>query len=162
VEGRVGTLKSYIEHHNYKSIADWLDKHNRYSSLEAINLIQGNLTGDIKPRFFGTPTERRIWLRKWYYRVPGRPLLYFLYRYFLRLALLDGLAGFRFTFLHACYMYWIDLKRAEYRATGELPAVIWPPRGAPHPLVADSELQRQVDAAAASPETNNYSKPLYS
>jgi glycosyltransferase involved in cell wall biosynthesis len=147
VEGKIGSLKSYVEHHNYKSISDWLDKHNRYSSLEAINLIQGNLTGDYKPRLFGTPTERRMWLRKWYYRVPCRPLIYFLYRYFVRLALLDGLAGFRFTFLHASYWYWIDLKRTEYRLTGELPTVTWPQRGAPHPIVADSELQKQVDAA---------------
>jgi glycosyltransferase involved in cell wall biosynthesis len=162
VEGRRATLKSYVEHHDNKSIADWIDKHNRYSSLEAINLIQGNLTGGIKPRFFGYPTERRMWLRKWYYRVPGRPLLYFLYRYLLRLGLLDGWAGFRFAFLHASFLYWIDLKRAEYRAMGELPAVIWPARGAPHPLLADSELQRQVDAASASPEPDNYSKLLYS
>lgn len=150
VEGKVCSLKSYVEHYNYKSISDWLDKHNRYASLEAINLIQGNLTGDYKPRLFGTPTERRMWLRKWYYRVPWRPLIYFLYRYFLRLALLDGLAGFRFTFLHASYLYWIDLKRTEYRLTGELPTVIWPQRGSPHPLVADSELQRQVDAVSTN------------
>ncbi len=147
VEGRRATLKSYVEHHDNKSIADWIDKHNRYSSLEAINLIQGNLTGGIKPRFFGYPAERRMWLRKWYYRVPGRPLIYFLYRYVLRLGLLDGVAGFRFAFLHASFLYWIDLKRAEYRATGELPVVLWPARGAPHPVVANSELQRQVDAA---------------
>lgn len=159
VQGRIGTLKSYVEHYNYKSIADWLEKHNRYSSLEAINLIHGNLTGDFKPRLFGTPIERRMWLRKWYYRVPGRPFIYFLYRYFLRLALLDGLSGFRFTFLHASYLYWIDLKRAEYRTTGELPTVIWPSRGAPHPLVADSELQRQVDAMSSSPDTDNSPKP---
>lgn len=148
VEGRKCTLKSWIEHHDHKSIAHWLDKHNRYSSLEAISLIQGNWTGDVPPRFFGSPIERRMWLRKLYYRVPGRPLLYFLYRYVLRLGLLDGLAGFRFAFLHASFLYWIDLKRAEYRTTGELPLVLWPPRGAPHPLVASSELQRQVDTLA--------------
>ncbi len=159
VQGRVVSLKSYVEHHNTKSISDWLDKHNRYSSLEAGSLIRGNPTGGVKPRLFGSPTERRMWLRKWYYRVPGRPVFYFLYLYFLRLGLLDGLAGFRFCFLHASYMYWIDLKRAEYRATGQLPAVIWPPRGTPHPLVSDSELQRQVDAASTSPESDDYSNP---
>ncbi len=162
VQGRIATLKGYVEHHNTKSISDWLDKHNRYSSLEASSLIQGNLTGGIKPRLFGSPTERRMWLRRWYYRVPGRPLFYFLYLYFLRMGLLDGMAGFRFSFLHASYMYWIDLKRAEYRATGQLPAIIWPPRGEPHPLVADSELQRQVDAASASVQLDNYPKRLYS
>ncbi len=162
VQGQIASLKSYIEHHNTKSISDWLDKHNRYSSLEASSLIQGNLTGGVKPRLFGSPTERRMWLRKCYYRVPGRPVFYFFYLYFLRLGLLDGLAGFRFSFLHASYMYWIDLKRAEYRATGQLPSIIWPHRGEPHPRVVNSDLQRQVDAAPSGPEPYNYSEPLYS
>lgn len=162
VEGRRAALKSCVEHHDNKSITDWIGKHNRYSSLEATNLIQGNLTGGIKPRFFGSPIERRMWLRKLYYLLPGRPLLYFLYRYFLRLGLLDGWTGFRFAFLHASFLYWIDLKRAEYRATGELPVVLWPPRGAPHPVVARSELQRQVDAASSDPGSDTYQKPLYS
>jgi glycosyltransferase involved in cell wall biosynthesis len=155
VNVQLATLKNYVEHHDYKSIANWIDKHNRYSSLEAINLIQGNLTGGLKPRFFGYPAERRMWLRKWYYRVPGRPLFYFLYRYVLRLGLLDGRAGFRFAFLHASFLYWIDLKRSEFRDTGELPVVVWPARGAPHPVVANSELQRQVDAASFNPELDN-------
>jgi glycosyltransferase involved in cell wall biosynthesis len=147
VEGRKVALKSHVEHHDNKSVGDWLDKHNRYSSLEAISLLQGDLIGGVEPRFFGTPTERRMWLRKLYFRLPGRPLLYFLYRYFLQLGLLDGLAGFRFIFLYAVFLYWIDLKRIEYRATGTLPVVLWPPRGEPHPVVARSELQRKVDAA---------------
>jgi glycosyltransferase involved in cell wall biosynthesis len=146
VEGRTVVVKSQVEHHDNKLIADWLDKHNRYSSLEAISLIQGDLIGSVKPRFFGTPTERRMWLRKLYFRLPGRPLLYFLYRYVLRLGLLDGLAGFRSILLYAVFLYWIDLKRLEYRTTGKLPVVLWPSRGKPHPVVAQSELQRMVDA----------------
>ncbi|MHB1421808.1 MAG: glycosyltransferase family 2 protein [Gemmataceae bacterium] len=146
VDGKLGRILSPIEHHDYKDLGFWIEKHNRYSALEARALLKGDVTGEVSPRLFGQPEERRMWLRKWYYRVPGRPLWYFLYRYFLRLGLLDGLNGFRFAFLHASYFYWIDLKQAEYRATGELPVVLWLPRGAPHPLVANSELQRQVDA----------------
>jgi hypothetical protein len=80
-------------------------------------------------------------------------LLYFLYRYFLRLGLLDGLGGFRFILLYAVFLYWIDLKSIEYQATGELPVVLWPPRGDPHPVVAQSELQRKVDAALPLPDS---------
>jgi len=151
VDGRKAILKAYVEHHDNKSITDWIDKHNRYSSLEAINLIQANMTGGVKPRIFGYPAERRMWLRKLYYRLPARSFLYFLYRYFLRLGLLDGLAGFRFALLNTCFLYWIDLKRLESGATGELPVVLWPPRGTPHPLVATSELQQQVDEATPIP-----------
>jgi glycosyltransferase involved in cell wall biosynthesis len=162
VDGKVSVMQAPIDHHDFKSLGHWLDRHNRYSALEARALIAGNMIGETKPRLFGRSEQRRMWLRQLYYRLPARPVLYFLYRYFLRLGLLDGLAGFRFIFLHACFLYWIDLKRAEYRATGELPAVLWPPRGAPHPLVANSELQRQVDTTSAYPERANYVQPSYS
>jgi glycosyltransferase involved in cell wall biosynthesis len=145
-DGKVGVIAAPIDHHDYKSLGYWIDRHNRYSSMEARALLKGDLTGQAKSRFFGTPVQRRMWLRKLYFRLPSRPLLYFLYRYFLRLGLLDGLTGFRFILLYAVFLYWIDLKRLEYRTTGELPLILWPPRGEPHPVVAQSELQRMVDA----------------
>jgi glycosyltransferase involved in cell wall biosynthesis len=151
VDGKLGYIRNPIDHHDYKDLGFWIERHNRYSALEARALIKGDVTGEVAPRLFGQPEERRMWLRMWYHRMPGRPLLYFLYRYVLRLGLFDGLAGFRFAFLHASFLYWIDLKRAEYLATGELPVVVWPARGAPHPVVANSELQRQVDAADLVP-----------
>jgi hypothetical protein len=136
-----------VDHHTSKSLSDWLDKHNRYASLEARCLIQQNVTGGIRPKLFGRPDERRMWLRRIYYRVPFRHFIYFCYRYFFRMGFRDGKAGFRFAFLHAVFFYWIDLKIAEYRRTGAFPEVLWPGRGQPHPVVAVSELQRQVDAS---------------
>ncbi len=148
VDGRVVLLKAYIDHRDTKSVSDWLDKHNRYASMEARALTAGNLTGEVPARLFGAATERRMWLRKLYYLVPGRPVFYFLYRFLFRLGFLDGRVGFRFAFLHASFLYWIDLKRAEGRQTGRLPEVFWPPRGNPHPALIESELQKQVDAMA--------------
>jgi glycosyltransferase involved in cell wall biosynthesis len=145
VSGPVGSIRSPITHKDYKSLGAWLDRHNRYSAMEARAIEAGNVTGT-PPKLFGRPDERRMWLRKVYFRLPCRPFLYFLYRYLLRLGFLDGRVGFRFAFLHASFLYWIDLKRAEIRQTGRLPEVTWPPRGGPHPLVAASALQRQVDA----------------
>jgi len=145
VDGPIGTIRNPIEHHDYKSLSHWLDRHNRYASMEAKSVSEGNVTGGLKPRLLGRPDERRIWCRILYYRLPFRPLIYFVYRYFLRLGFLDGKAGFRFTFLHAAYLYWIDLKRIEYASTGVAPEVIWPQRGVAHPAIMNSSLQRQVD-----------------
>jgi glycosyltransferase involved in cell wall biosynthesis len=147
INGKVGVIEIPIEHHDYKDLAHWIDRHNRYSSMEARALLQGNIVGETKPRFFGRPDEHRMWLRKVYYRVPLHHFIYFCYRYFFRMGFLDGKPGFRFAFLHAAFLYWIDLKIAEYRRTGVLPEVLWPGRGQPHPVVASSELQRQVDAS---------------
>jgi len=47
IDGSFGYLSNYIEHYNLsKGIAEWFDKHNRYSSFEAIEgrnvLCQGS------------------------------------------------------------------------------------------------------------------------
>lgn len=146
VEGPTGQIKASIEHHDYKELSHWLDRHNRYSSMEARAIASGNLTGETKPLLFGRPDQRRMWLRKLYRRLPIRNSLYFLYRYILRLGFLDGRAGFRYCFLHACFMYWIDLKIAEEIRTGIPPEIIWPARGSPHPKVANSEIQKSTHA----------------
>jgi glycosyltransferase involved in cell wall biosynthesis len=153
VDGKTWKIKALVDHHTSKSLSDWLEKHNRYASLEAQCLIQRNVTGDIRPRLAGTPDQRRMWLRKLYYRVPLRHFLYFCYRYFFRMGLLDGNAGFCFAFLHAAFFYWIDLKVAEYHRTGLLPEVLWPGRGKPHPLVVASELQKQMEGMSSAPST---------
>jgi len=149
VSGKTVQFTSQIDHHNSKSIGDWLDKHNRYASLEAINIIKGNLYGDVKPRVLGQPDQRRMWLRKIYFAAPGRCLAYFLYRFILRFGFLDGAAGFRFALLHAVFLYWIDLKIAEYRQTGKLPEVAWPARGMPHPKLDEAKIAQQVEAPHA-------------
>lgn len=144
-KGNTIKLKSYVEHHDYKSLNEWIDKHNRYSSLEAISYIKGNVTGDVQPRVWGTPPERRMWLRNFYYALPFRSLIYFFYRFVFRLGFLDGRSAFRYIFLHTVYRYWINLKILQYQKTGQLPDVKWPDRGKPHQGVQNSELQKYVD-----------------
>jgi hypothetical protein len=43
---------------------------------------------------FGNQAQRRRWLKQTLVRVPGFPLLTFLYHYVLRLGFLDGKPGF--------------------------------------------------------------------
>jgi glycosyltransferase involved in cell wall biosynthesis len=150
VRGATAQLRSLVEHHTMKSVAHWLDKHNRYSSLEARCLIEGNVTGGITPRLFGKPDQRRMWLRRLYLRAPARSLLYFLYRYVVRFGFLDGRVGFAYCFLHASYFYWLDLKRREHARTGVLPENIWPARGAAHPRVTSARLQEYVEERPAA------------
>jgi glycosyltransferase involved in cell wall biosynthesis len=145
VTGTVGEIRTPIEHHDRKSLTYWIDRHNRYSSLEAREASQGGLAIATPPKLTGRPDERRMWMRRLYNRFPARAFLYFCYRYFLRLGFLDGLGGFRFAFLHASFLYWIDLKHIESLATAAQPDVLWPARGSPHPTVAASDLQRLVD-----------------
>jgi glycosyltransferase involved in cell wall biosynthesis len=113
VRGPVGRLRAPLEEWNLKedSILFYLQKHLRYAEAfaqEELDRRRRNLPWKTTPRFFGTPDERILWLKDRYYRMPlfVRPTLYFLYRYFFLLGILDGKTGFVFTFLQA---FWFRL-----------------------------------------------------
>ena len=100
-------------------ISFWIAKHNRYSDLlaqEEVERRQLLRAQTISPSFWGSPDERRAWLKALWWRLPLfiRPALYFTYRYIFRLGILDGYAGFVFHFLQA---FWfrlvVDIKIKE-------------------------------------------------
>jgi len=122
VEGRVGTLRHPLVESNRKedSILFYLEKHLRYAEAfarEELRRRQG-LAFKVRPRLFGTPDERVLWSKSVYYRLPLllRPFLYFFWRYFVLLGILDGVNGFVFHFLQA---FWfrlvVDLRLRELR-----------------------------------------------
>lgn len=113
VRGPVGRLRSPLEEWNVKedSIQFYLQKHLRYAEAfarEELERRRRGLPWKVPPRLFGTPDERILWLKDRYYRMPlfVRPMLYFLYRYFFLLGILDGKTGFIFHFLQA---FWFRL-----------------------------------------------------
>jgi glycosyltransferase involved in cell wall biosynthesis len=113
VRGPVGRLRAPLEEHNVKedSIQFYLQKHLRYAEAfakEELERRRRHLPWKTRPRLFGTPDERVLWLKDRYYRMPLfiRPALYFGYRYFLLLGILDGKNGFVFHFLQA---FWFRL-----------------------------------------------------
>ena len=113
VRGPVGRLKASLEEWNRKedSIQFYLQKHLRYAEAfaeEELVRRRRHIPWKATPRFFGTPDERILWLKDRYYRLPlyVRPVLYFVYRYFVLLGILDGKTGFLFHFLQA---FWFRL-----------------------------------------------------
>jgi hypothetical protein len=59
------------------------------------------------------PVARRRVLKQIGYRLPLRPLIWFLYLYVIRLGFLDGRAGLAFSRMRASYEMLIDLKALE-------------------------------------------------
>lgn len=90
---------------------DWFNRHMRWAEAEADQIVLENKSSQLlQGKFDGTPIERRRWLKtNLYYRMPLfiRCVVYFAYRYFLRLGILDGYTGFVFHFLHA---FWYRFK----------------------------------------------------
>ncbi len=92
-------------------ISFWVDKHNRYSDLVAIEEVERMQllrSQTIRPNFWGTPYERTAWLKNLWWQLPRhlRPALYFIYRIFFRLGILDGPTGITFHFLQG---FWFRL-----------------------------------------------------
>lgn len=106
--------------HNLNNLTWWTQKHNHYTILEAINLLNYQYQFDkaekVQPRLFGTQEQRVRYLKRKYAAMPlfTRPILYFLYRYFVRLGFLDGRAGFVWCFLQGLwYRFLVDAKLLE-------------------------------------------------
>ena len=116
-DGEIGFLTSHFLHFPFnKGISYWFERHNRYSSMEAATLTAE--TREVLPwnlLFSRDPAERRKIFKQIVYRLPGRPVLIFMYLYFFRLGLLDGFPGFTFCVLRMIYEFMIDVKIRELR-----------------------------------------------
>jgi glycosyltransferase involved in cell wall biosynthesis len=116
-DGKYGYLKGHFIHYPFnKGIAFWYERHNRYSSMEAPKLIEE--TGEslqLSGIFSKNPVIRRKSLKRLAYRLPGRPLIVFLYLYLFRFGFLDGGPGLSYCILRSFYEYMIDLKVKEMR-----------------------------------------------
>lgn len=115
--GEIGHLSSHLIHYPFnKGIAFWLERHNRYSSMEANALVKETESKlKLRDALSSDPTVRRKLLKQVAFRIPCRPFVVFCYLYFFRLGFLDGAAGFTYCRLKAIYEYMIDLKVNELR-----------------------------------------------
>jgi glycosyltransferase involved in cell wall biosynthesis len=115
----VATMREPYDHHNFsRGVTDWVTRHNKYSSDEARRIVYGSAHG---PRpaapAAGSGRESRQQRLKWLAdRIPGRPLVRFIYLYVLRLGFLDGRPGFDYCLLMAFYDFLTRLKARELRA----------------------------------------------
>ncbi len=116
--GETSYLKNPYPHYTCsKGLNRWLEKHNRYSTDEALETIkQKEARKDINWRdlFFGeTELIRRRALKDLSLRIPFRPFFRWIYMYFILRGFLDGKAGFAWCTLQSFYEYFILLKVEE-------------------------------------------------
>ena len=120
-DGEIGYLQEHLYHYPFnKGFSAWIEKHNRYSTMEAELLVQNSVNKpSVKELGSKDPALRRRAIKSFVYRLPGRPLLMFIALYFFRGGILDGKAGFTFCTLRAIYEYMINLKVRELRRRGK-------------------------------------------
>jgi glycosyltransferase involved in cell wall biosynthesis len=115
VEGQTAKLRNPLIHHNVESLSRYIQKHDEYSNWESRVLLLGDDT-DLPPSLFGTQAQRRRWLKRKLFAVPGSPVLLFLYRYVLRLGFLDGVPGLIYCGFQAVQMFHTKAKIYELKS----------------------------------------------
>lgn len=100
LDGRAEYLKHDLLHEDFKSIYHFIERHNRYSNWEArvySNLAEGESgASSVNASLSGSPIERKRFIKRLWARLPFRPMLRFIWMYFVKLGFLDGRAGFIF------------------------------------------------------------------
>lgn len=117
-EGRAIEVKNDSEHHDYKNLTYWIQKHNWYASREVLDYLNYKKQGyeENEQGLKGTARVKR-WIKfNIYYKLPlgMRAHLYYWYRYYVKLGFLDGTEGKIFAFLQAYwYRFLVDAKIYE-------------------------------------------------
>lgn len=117
-DGPVGFVDGYLDHYPFsKGLAQWIARHNGYSSLEAKQILMNRAEGEafsLRKAFFERDFHaRRFHQKELFYRLPARPLVKFLLLYVLKRGFLDGRAGLTYAALQSIYEYLIVLKTRE-------------------------------------------------
>jgi len=127
VDGAIEELEEPFDHYPFsKGVGHWLEKHNRYSTMEADQVLllhsnskPGETISFRKALFHNDFNIRRYHQKALFYRMPFRPFMKFCYMLFARRAFLDGRAGIAYSFLQSIYEYMIVLKTRERKSSLE-------------------------------------------
>ncbi len=115
--GKARKLRHSLLHHNVESLSHYIRKHDEYSNWDARVWMEGERsTQDLPPSLFGSQAQRRRWLRKRLFTIPGSPILLFLYKYLFCLGLLDGVPGLIFCGFQAVQFFNIKAKIYELKS----------------------------------------------
>ena len=123
VDGSTGILKNALLHENVETLSRYISKHNEYSNWESRVLARdAEQDQELPPTLLGTQAQRRRWLKKWLYRIPGSPMLLFLYRYVFRLGILDGVPGLIYCGFQSIQMFHTKAKIYELNSKKDRPS----------------------------------------
>lgn len=117
VDGSVGRTRHDLIHEDRKGLSDWLSKHNRYTTQEALYALNELRQVPLGLLFASDRQLRRRVLKKIFRFTPFSGTLRFLYLYVFRLGFLDGAPGYRLCVLRAHQAYLVQLKMLELRTS---------------------------------------------
>lgn len=114
VDGELGYIKEPYLHYSFsKGWTQWLERHNKYSSLEARARMEKRFT--LKELLSGHSSIRNPALKSWLSRIPGWPLARFIYSYIINLGFMEGTPGFIYCTNMAYHEFLIQIKMRELK-----------------------------------------------
>lgn len=112
--GEIAHIKAPLLHFAFsKGIANWIDRHNRYSTAEAALEFERSKDVSWGSLLRRDVPQRRAALRRLSRNLPCRAWIRFFYQFVYKLGFLDGKAGLVYSVLISTYEGWIVLKRRE-------------------------------------------------
>lgn len=113
VNGSTGELQCDLIDENLRSIDEWFERQNRYARQEAEFETESQSRGTFASVCSRDPLIRRAAVKVISWRMPMRPLVYFLYSYVWRSGWRDGRDGLVFCFMKALYQGMIVVKNYD-------------------------------------------------
>ena len=138
----VMTMKGKMLHYDSRDLHHWLEKQNRYTSMEAMMRFQNSRLA-FSPKLFGSREERRMFLKKHFYSLPFRYTFLALYLWF-KGAWRSGLVGIYWINCRIMVMKLRDLKYKEMVFRGQKIFIPRPQRRNFDQRILESELQKNL------------------
>jgi glycosyltransferase involved in cell wall biosynthesis len=136
-QGKTITFENDFVDDNLNNLTWWTNKHNNYSTREAIDLLnikyKFSSTVGIDANLSEAQDKRKRWFKENLYTfIPLflRPFLYFIYRYIFKLGFLDGVPGLIWHFLQGFWYRFLvdakvyDIERRAKKENKSIPEVI--------------------------------------
>lgn len=124
VSGQIGKLSNRLVHYNVENLSRYIQKHNEYSNWEVrvwgerAKIEPTKIKDDeLQPSIWGSQAQRRRWLRSKAFWLPGSPLMFFLYKYVLRLGWMDGVPGLIYCVFQGIQFFHIKAKIYESKVS---------------------------------------------
>ena len=124
VNGPTGEMKNLLHHQDRRGLEHFFAKHNRYSTLEAREILEHPQSWPGFATFRSDRVVRRRYLKSNVLpRMPLSWMMRFIWMYVLQLGILDGKAGWKLSQFISTYEFLIQIKYQELkrlRDTGRL------------------------------------------
>jgi glycosyltransferase involved in cell wall biosynthesis len=117
-KNKMKNIKGDILHYSDRSLDQFFEKFNRYSTWQANYMLRVYKNGITKInwiKFFSNPFYTKAVIKDIWTFIPFTPFIRFVYMYFIRLGFLDGRYGFMIAFFYAFEDYVAKTKYLEMR-----------------------------------------------